>query len=630
MSINNDLKEMSRERMLDVKSMNPLIDDSWRRCLSLGLNPGYVPENATIKNSELKCLREKNSRIREIARPELELLFSQIAGTNFMVAFADSRGTILEAILDHDFQNSSAGKVVVPGSVWTENYKGTNALGLAVETGQTAIVYGKEHFFSKLGNISCFASPIKNHLGQTVGVIDASTDAKSRQKHTVTLVKLASVHVENRLFAADFKNHLIIAFHPRQEYLNITNVGLLAVDNDGTIVGVNDNAKMMMHGLDLSCPKLFDELFKNNFGSVIQKLKKYKKIPVKDAMGSTIFMTIQQPAKLTEYISRNVQAGYLENKITKQKNKNQQDKKIIIDDPVLKKQLRQAQKTLGMKIPVLIEGDIGTGKQETAKLLHQNVSPQKPFVAIDGNLVQGEEYQYLFFGPNGRIGYLGEECDTQKETNSATANGKFSQAANGTLYIKNFEVLSHQAQSDLSSVIDVAANQNTKPNNMYPKNIILGTTQNLDELNQNNQLNIGLVHRIAGFRMTLPPLNQRTDFEKIVKCLVEQISPQLQISKPAIQILKKHFWGGNVRQLKTTLKIAATQIKGKVIREEIKQAISHVPGQSQSPCPACMDSPLRQQKCLLIQKTWKESGGNISMVAKTLGVSRTTIYSHLT
>ena len=62
--------------------------------------------------------------------PELELLYNQIAGTNFMVAYADSEGVVINALRDEDFKNSDAGKAVIPGSIWTEQYRGTNALGL--------------------------------------------------------------------------------------------------------------------------------------------------------------------------------------------------------------------------------------------------------------------------------------------------------------------------------------------------------------------------------------------------------------------------------------------------------------------------------------------------------------------
>ena len=95
--------------------------------------------------------------------PELELLYSQIAGTNFMIAYSDENGLVLDTMYDKTCLNTDVGKTVIPGSIWTEKICGTNGLGLSVELKKPTIVSGKEHFFTAHENISCFASPIINH-----------------------------------------------------------------------------------------------------------------------------------------------------------------------------------------------------------------------------------------------------------------------------------------------------------------------------------------------------------------------------------------------------------------------------------------------------------------------------------
>ena len=137
-------------------------------------------------------IKEQYQNIREFITPELELLYSQIAGSNFMVAFANNDGVVLDTIYDNQFLNSQASKVVIPGSVWLEKYRGTNGLGLSLQTKNPTIVAGGEHFFTSHGGLSCFASPIFDHNQNIVGVIDASTDTSSRQDHTLALVKLSA------------------------------------------------------------------------------------------------------------------------------------------------------------------------------------------------------------------------------------------------------------------------------------------------------------------------------------------------------------------------------------------------------------------------------------------------------
>ena len=123
------------------------ISTSWARCSSIGLNPAGKPVDAVTSNTELSEIIQENQHNRKFVLPELEHLYNQIAGTNFMVAYADTRGVVLDAILDEEFKKSDAGKAVIPGSIWTENYRGTNALGLALHSGASQIVAGQDHFF---------------------------------------------------------------------------------------------------------------------------------------------------------------------------------------------------------------------------------------------------------------------------------------------------------------------------------------------------------------------------------------------------------------------------------------------------------------------------------------------------
>ena len=204
------------------------INESWLRCISEGLDPFNDPKQSVISSIELKEIKERNESIRRIIIPELELLYSQIAGTNFMVAYSDEKGLVLDTIYDKSCLQTDVGKTVIPGSIWAEKICGTNGLGLSVELKKPTIVSGKEHFFTAHENISCFASPIINYDSKIIGIIDASTDSMSREQHTLALVRLATRSIETKLFIKKFENELIISFHPRQEYLTTTSVGMLA------------------------------------------------------------------------------------------------------------------------------------------------------------------------------------------------------------------------------------------------------------------------------------------------------------------------------------------------------------------------------------------------------------------
>ena len=301
-STSKEFKNILKKRGMMSYEMGKEISDSWSRCIAEGLNPFQDPKQSVVSSIELKEIKEKNDALRKIVLPELELLYSQIAGTNFMVAYSDENGLVLDTIYDKTCLQTDVGKTVIPGSIWAEKVCGTNGLGLSVELKKPTIVSGKEHFFIAHENISCFASPIINYDGKTIGIIDASTDYMSREQHTLALVKLATRSIETKLFLKKFEHELILSFHPRQEYLSTTSVGLLAVNGDGLIVGANSNAKIMLNGLEDLKNENFNKIFTNSFSSIASDLLNNKTLKITDHLGSSVFVVKSQIFKENKFL----------------------------------------------------------------------------------------------------------------------------------------------------------------------------------------------------------------------------------------------------------------------------------------------------------------------------------------
>ena len=83
--------------------VNQTVSDSWDRCWQAGLNRSDKPRSAVLLEPELRIRREQNQELWKLAQTELQELFTQVAGANYVVAFADRTGTILEAIHDQEF-----------------------------------------------------------------------------------------------------------------------------------------------------------------------------------------------------------------------------------------------------------------------------------------------------------------------------------------------------------------------------------------------------------------------------------------------------------------------------------------------------------------------------------------------
>lgn len=173
--------------------------DSWVRCMHAGLDAGAALQVPVIEGAELARRREGSDIVRRLALAELETLRQQIAGSNFLLAFADGEGVILDLFADNRFAMSGSSAGIVAGSRWAEGLAGTNGLGTALATGQPVAVTGLEHYFLSLGSVSCTAAPVRDARGDVVGVLDASSYFESRQRHTLALVQMAATHIENGL-----------------------------------------------------------------------------------------------------------------------------------------------------------------------------------------------------------------------------------------------------------------------------------------------------------------------------------------------------------------------------------------------------------------------------------------------
>jgi transcriptional regulator of acetoin/glycerol metabolism len=134
---------------------------------------------------------------------------------------------------------------------------------------------------------------------------------------------------------------------------------------------------------------------------------------------------------------------------------------------------------------------------------------------------------------------------------------------------------------------------------------------------------------LIGAQIQLPMLEDRTDFDKIVIEILRQISPDHTLSKSAMDSLKTRAWPGNIRQLKKVLRVLIANTKGQVIRNAIIQKDQNLSGSEVQPCSSCLQSSARKENCILIRKTWLDTGKNVSLVSRRLGLSRTTIYKHI-
>ncbi|MGC7969990.1 GAF domain-containing protein, partial [Salmonella enterica] len=82
---------------------------------------------------------------------------------------------------------------------WSEQLRGTNAIGTALYEQKPTTVHAQQHYLDANRFLTCSAAPIFDHRGQVLGVLDVSGECGSFHKHTMALVRMSAQMIENHL-----------------------------------------------------------------------------------------------------------------------------------------------------------------------------------------------------------------------------------------------------------------------------------------------------------------------------------------------------------------------------------------------------------------------------------------------
>ena len=558
--------------------------------------------DAAVTDEELQIALQAKRGLMALVRPELELLSSQIAGTNFLCAFADETGVVLDAITDSEFDASECARSVRVGSIWREDIRGTNALGLALSTRQTSMVTGQEHFFACHGGVSCVSTPIFASDGSIVGLLDASSEVEERQFHTRALVKLAATNIENRLFVEAHQAEYIIQFHPRQEYLPTQSVGLIAVDAAGRITGANRNSSRLLPGLSFATAREFGDLFRGDFQVILRRLSAGETVQLSEWLNSGFFARLH-PASSHRTERTRVPGASLHPPVAYRMSP--QERELALDDEMARDCLRIAVRAVKLGQPVCIRGATGTGKTALASAVHRRAYAASPLIAID--------CRRLARGAEGAA-----EADGLLRHIAAVASPL---AGGGTLVLEHVSALNEHDSGQLEPLIDSLREA------MTSGLACILATENAAPGESGSRIvaQIGL----KMLAVDLPALELRTDFEKVARSMLADLSPEHRLSTKALRALSGLERRDNLNDLDHQLRVLAASSPAGVIRDtHVAQVFPQKVGKIQA-CSRCEGVPIRRQRCIEIRQTFQACKGNVALTARRLGVSRNTVYAHL-
>ncbi|HEV8692296.1 MAG TPA: sigma-54-dependent Fis family transcriptional regulator [Ideonella sp.] len=584
--------------------------DSWVRCMNTGLDSRGSAPIAVVDGADLARRRERAEATRRLARAELETLAQQIAGSNYLLAFADADGVILDLFCDNRFSTCGSGSDILAGSCWSEALCGTNGLGTALSTGHSVAVTGLEHYFVHLGDLSCTATPVRDAQGAIVGVLDASSYFESRQRHTQALVRMAATNMENGLFVHQMRSRVVLAVHPRPEFLGTLSAGLLAFDGEGRLLALNAGGRQLLQGPTGSPGNSFEDLFGEPFEPALARMQRGGELRLRDAFGGALVATcISRPAEHRapgKAVARHARgAGLAESPAL-----------VVADDPAVAEAFRLAEAAARIGAPILIQGETGTGKEVLARHAHQHSGRAGLFVAVNCAALPDDLFEAELFG------YAGGAFTGARREGSA---GLIASADGGTLLLDEVRELPLHLQAALLRFLD---DQLVRPvggtqTRRVDVQVLAATNSSLDDEVAARRFRADLLYRLNTVCVALPPLRRRRDFAAAVRGMLGALDAQASIAADAIERLSAHDWPGNFRELRAVLTRALLSCgDGRLSCDDIDRQLPRAPAG-----PA--RSLLRQEVDDTVRREFERTGHNISETSRNLGVSRTTVYRHL-
>ncbi|WP_428241022.1 sigma-54-dependent Fis family transcriptional regulator [Gynuella sp.] len=619
-------------------SHQELIEASWQRCEHYGLQHNSQPTYGTLNKGDISSLLDQHHTLIHTTQKDVLPYYGHIlANSKCLILLADPNGHVLSTWGEQRFLLPHQAELKV-GNQWMECGTGTNAVGTAIATGQAVQVGREEHFLRANRYMVGSAAPIFNTHKEMIGVLDISSDAYLPQDHTLGMVKLMTLTVENRLIYNAFaRDHLLITFNTNVSSLHSPWSGLIAIDDTGRIISANRRAEILLaHNLALV-------EIEQIFNCHLHELRcQPEGIPLEvNAMGKYhIHLLVQKPKnkplKVPDFRQPQKQPE-TQNNSTETNPELPPDvvplNELEHGDQQMARMIKQASRIIEKDIPILVHGETGCGKEVFVRSLHYHSSRSKGALvavncaAIPADLVESELFGYdkgAFTGAN-----------------SKGSIGLIRKAHRGTLFLDEIGEMPGHVQSRLLRVLQERKVTPLGSTESYPVDIklISATNRHLKQQVREGKFREDLYYRISGLNLELPALRQRQDKRALIKYVHQRLceihkEPFIPLSPDLLNQFTAHPWPGNIRQLTSVLSVALAMADGEQMEDwhlpdDFYDDLNNSPAFNIQTNQPIKNTEYKDELETRITRIYQEMNGNVSQTAKAAGVSRNTVYKYI-
>ena len=549
----------------------------------------------TIAQDELYDVRSRNRRLRKAARSAVHRAGYLLEDAGAMLLLCNRSGVVMDATGDPRVLSRGEENHLHPGGCWEEAGIGTNAIGTALHVAKPVSISGVEHFCEAIQRWSCAAAPIHDPAsGYLLGAIDISGPSNENFQKASALSVALALQIEEALHGLNLQEHkaLIDRLLRRRKLYGGDNA--IVLDRYGHEVWSTIPAETIIERVSGSSG-LFSELALESDGDADHLAARLRQVlpdaevdlvsEQGDGIGLIVTFARERPARASGSVSVNdlptlAQTG-----------------------SALKEVYDLARKLVANRVPLLIKGAAGSGKETLARALHaEGPVASLPFEILECSLLSPEKL---------RSGVSGETDFT-----------RFGQIG-GTLVLDEPAETPASVQPLLAQTLAQLFREEGPP-----LQLITLSSRPLSDLLATNALRADLYFRLVGATVRLPTLAEcRADLTAYVRHFTERYAAwrqgkALRFTPAAMLHLQSYHWPGNLRELRNLIEtVSATPCSGLIDVPDLPPAMRGA--------GAPREETLRDRERAEILNAVAATSGNMTETARRLGISRSTLYLKL-
>ena len=566
-----DRLAQARERFLTSDAVEPdqvrdTILASWQRSRHW---------NVAADRIQLRYVRDPDldSPLTRSALPVLRGLRDHLDGQPISVILTDPAGLVLTRMTgDADFERHLDKVLLVPGFSYAEEWVGTNGIGTALEGGRAMHVFGHEHYAENLENLACAAVPIHHPItGKTVGALNLTCWCRDANPLLIALAKSTTDQIQQALLADSGAGEFALT----REYVRACRRGagmVLAFNND--MVMMNEHARRVLDHAAQSV--LLSHAAEALVGG-------HAATSVVDLPNGSTSQLQCRPVHAEGRLAGGILQVKLIDPVTAPAPQPRHLLPGLIGSvPLWTRvgQLVDAAYAAGEWLAV--EGEPGAGKLALVRAVHQRRNP------------------------GGRLAVLEAGPDLPAAVGREIADGT------GALVVRHIDRLDHDAARALRAVLGEAGGVWVAATLGRPR----------PEVRRPSEGEAAALLPLFARTVEVPPLRHHIeDLPDLVPFLLGRLvaDRRLHCSPETMQVLMRYTWPGNTEQLWQVLRKVVQHRRTGTIHPDDLPPECHTVSRR-------LLSPLESLERDAIVRSLRDADGNKVKAAKSLGVSRATIY----